>query len=316
MDKSYFLIGATSLIGIYVNSMMVLSLVEAGYLRFVRMQSFDWSAFFASYFIGVVRNYMEWLAPFTLGIPFLFLAYDYRLTTISLTPLAWGALFIGEEFLYYWLHRTMHENRWFWSTHFSHHTSEQLSMSASFRTSWTDQFAGNTLFLLPLAWIGFAPAAIITCYSISNAYQIWLHTNLIPKLGWFEWVFNTPSHHRVHHARNPEYLNANYGGVLVVFDRLFGTFVCERDDVPCDYGLVQPFLSHNPFKIAFYGTYELARDIYRAKSWSCRAQIVFGRSNTARGNGLLRGSRWRGGLVAATDAAALGSPRGDTAGDG
>jgi sterol desaturase/sphingolipid hydroxylase (fatty acid hydroxylase superfamily) len=111
---------------------------------------------------------------------------------------------------------------------------------------------------------------------INLLYQFWLHAEWIPKLGWLEYVLNTPSHHRVHHAANPEYLDHNYGGVLIVFDRLFGTFVAERDDLPCRYGLVEPLRSNNPIVIAFHEWVALMRDLIRARTWGERWSYLFG----------------------------------------
>ena len=111
---------------------------------------------------------------------------------------------------------------------------------------------------------------------VNLLYQFWLHAEWIPKLGWLEYVLNTPSHHRVHHASNADYLDRNYGGIFIVFDRMFGTFVAERDDLPCRYGLVTPLRSNNPFVIAFHEWRVLGRDLWRAPSWSVRLACLIG----------------------------------------
>ena len=121
-----------------------------------------------------------------------------------------------------------------------HHSPNQLTLSAAYRLGWLGRFTGATMFFTPLVLLGFTPTVVLTALLLNLLYQFWLHADWIPRLGWLEGVFNTPSNHRVHHARNPEYLDANFGGVLVVFDRLFGTYVAERADVPCDYGTVTP----------------------------------------------------------------------------
>ena len=115
------------------------------------------------------------------------------------------------------------------------------------------------------------------CPSLNLLYQFWLHSEWIPKLGWLEWILNTPSHHRVHHASNAEYLDANFGGVVIVFDRLFNTLVEERSDLPCRYGLVTPLHSYNPVRIAFHEWVAMARDLRRAHGWRERFVSVFGR---------------------------------------
>jgi sterol desaturase/sphingolipid hydroxylase (fatty acid hydroxylase superfamily) len=127
-----------------------------------------------------------------------------------------------------------------------------------------------------MIWLGFAPVAVFTTLALNLLYQFMLHATWIPKLGWFEYVFNTPSHHRVHHASNDEYLDANYGGVLIVFDRLFGSYVEEREDLPCVYGLTKPIHSNNPVYIAFHEWIAMGRDIWRAETWRDRVLRVVG----------------------------------------
>jgi len=127
-----------------------------------------------------------------------------------------------------------------------------------------------------VAWLGFDLKPVLIANALNLLYQFWLHTEWIPRLGWLEYVLNTPSHHCVHHAANPEYLDHNYGGVFIIWDRIFGTFVAERDDLPCRYGLVQPLRSNNPVVIAFHEWAALARDLWRARSWRDRWSHLFG----------------------------------------
>ena len=127
-----------------------------------------------------------------------------------------------------------------------------------------------------MAWLGFDLKPVLIANALNLLYQFWLHTEWIPRLGWLEYVLNTPSHHCVHHAANPEYLDHNYGGVFIIWDRIFGTFVAERDDLPCRYGLVQPLRSNNPVVIAFHEWAALARDLWRARSWRDRWSHLFG----------------------------------------
>src|SRR6185437_13755792 len=124
--------------------------------------------------------------------------------------------------------------------------------------------------------LGLNPLAVAGMQALNLSYQFWLHTALIGRLGPFEWLFNTPSHHRVHHASNGAYLDRNYGGVLIIFDRLFGTFVEERDDLPCRYGLVKPLKSYNPLYIAVHEWIAMARDVWNAPSWRARLLHVVG----------------------------------------
>jgi len=192
------------------------------------------------------------------------------------TATAVVVLVIGQDFCYYWLHRASHRIRWFWATHAVHHSSNELNLGASYRFGWTGRLTGAAIFYVPMIWLGFAPGPVFIAAAFGLLYQFWVHTEWIPKLGWLEYVLNTPSHHRVHHAANPEYLDRNYGGIFIVFDRLFGTFVSERDDVPCRYGLVTPLRSNNPLVIGFHEWAAMARDLWQARTWRERLMHVVG----------------------------------------
>lgn len=236
----------------------------------------DWRESLAS--LAVAAGHHAALVLSGAGVALLYAqVWAHRLLTLPLDG-AWTmfALLLGTEFCYYWQHRTSHASRWFWASHAVHHSPRHLNLSAAYRLGWTATLSGAPLFYLPLVWLGFHPAAVLGALGLSLLYQTWLHTETIPRLGWFEWVFNTPSHHRVHHACNPAYLDANFGGVLILFDRLFGTFVAARDDEPCRYGLVQPLDSYNPLVIALHGWIALARDLRRARGWRQRMRTLFG----------------------------------------
>jgi sterol desaturase/sphingolipid hydroxylase (fatty acid hydroxylase superfamily) len=166
--------------------------------------------------------------------------------------------------------------RWFWATHAVHHSPNELTLAAALRLGWTGKLAGNALFFAPLVWLGFPPGAVGAALALNLLYQFWIHAPWMPRLGPLEWVLNTPTHHKVHHASNPEYLDCNYGGVLIVFDRLFGSFRELRGDVPPRYGLTTPLFSHNPLRIAFHGWVALARDLCAARGWRQRVRVLFG----------------------------------------
>jgi len=206
-----------------------------------------------------------------------YLVWEHRLTEIPLDT-AWGliALFIGVEFAYYWFHRLSHEIRWMWATHAVHHSAEHLNVLAAYRLGWTSFISGAWLLFLPLIWVGFHPGAVFATLALNLLYQSWVHTDLIPKLGWLEYVLNTPSNHRVHHATNADYLDTNYGGILIVFDRLFGTYAEEREDEPCKYGLVKQVGSHNPVRIALHEWIAMGRDALQARSARELAGYLFG----------------------------------------
>ena len=228
---------------------------------------YDWRAFGVSLFDLLLRIVMIVFVPLTIAAPLVSWVVEHRLTTLPVD--SWGSallLFITLEFCYYWFHRAAHRVRWFWGNHAVHHSPNELNLSAAFRIGAFGKLTGNVVFFLPLAWIGFDLRLVLAALTLNLLYQFWIHATWIPKLGWLEYVLNTPSAHRVHHAANPEYLDANYGGVLIVFDRLFGTYIEERDDLPCRYGLVTPMTSYNPFVVEFAQWIAIARDLARSRS--------------------------------------------------
>jgi sterol desaturase/sphingolipid hydroxylase (fatty acid hydroxylase superfamily) len=241
-------------------------------------RSYDWRAYLASLADLLVRNYVVYLwLPFSLVGPLIGLAWRYRIASVPLNGVgAVVLLFIGQEFCYYWFHRCSHCVRWLWASHAVHHSPNELTLSAAYRFGWTGRLAGSALFFVPLTWLGFPPGAVYATLGLNLLYQFWLHTTWIPKLGPLEYVLNTPSHHRVHHAVNAEYLDRNFGGVLIVFDRLFGTFAAERAGTPCRYGLVEPLYCYNPIKIAFHEWIAVGRDLRRARNWRQCWQVLLG----------------------------------------
>jgi sterol desaturase/sphingolipid hydroxylase (fatty acid hydroxylase superfamily) len=253
------------------------ALVEGLWLSRTRAEAYDWKAWACSLADLAGRRLLA-LVPYALAAPWLGWVWERRLFTQSLDNV-WSVLllFIGLEFFYYWYHRTSHTVRWFWMAHSVHHSPNQFNLSAAYRLGWFGKFTGTSLFFTPLVLLGFTPTVVLTALFLNLLYQFWIHADWIPRLGWLEYMLNTPSSHRVHHARNPEYLDANFGGVLIVFDRLFGTYVAERADVPCDYGLVSPAVSsRNPFAVNFQPWIGLARDLASARSPSEAWMFLFG----------------------------------------
>ena len=246
-----------------------------GWVLMRRRGQYDWRAFGVSA-ADLVGRQLLLLVPISLATPFLVYAYSHRAFSAPLDTW-WGLalLIVGQEFCYYWLHRASHEVRWFWASHQVHHSPNELNLSAAYRVGWTGRASGVAIFYLPLAWLGFDPVAIYVIHSLNLLYQFWLHADWIPKLGPLEWVFNTPSHHRVHHAANVEYLDANYGGILIVWDRVFGTFVPEHAGVPMRYGQVKPIKTYNMLAIEFGEWAAMFRDAARASTWRERLARVF-----------------------------------------
>ncbi|HYX31566.1 MAG TPA: sterol desaturase family protein [Oligoflexus sp.] len=204
--------------------------------------------------------------------------YSLRLFDIPANTI-WGLglLFLGEELAYYWLHRCAHEIRWLWASHNVHHSPETMTLSGAYRLSITGPLSGLFLFFVPLFILGFSPVAVAGMFGFNLVYQFWLHTEWIPKLGWFEYIFNTPSHHRVHHATDAAYIDRNYGGVLIIFDRLFGTFAEEKASIPLNYGLIGKKPTLNPLTLFFQEWAALFRDVVQARNWHDRFYLAFGR---------------------------------------
>jgi sterol desaturase/sphingolipid hydroxylase (fatty acid hydroxylase superfamily) len=208
----------------------------------------------------------------------MYFLWSYRITEVPLDAWwGWLGLFLGLEFFYYWGHRAAHAIRWLWASHAVHHSPQHLNVLASCRIVANDLLAGRWIFLLPLVVIGFEPVAVFTMLGINQIYQIWIHTELVPKLGSLEYILNTPSNHRVHHAINPEYIGRNLGGILIVFDRLFGTYADERGDVPCRYGLPHQVGSNNPVWIVLHEWIAMVRDLRRSHGFEEVCGYLLGR---------------------------------------
>lgn len=210
------------------------------------------------------------------ALPFVLL-YRHRLFDIPMgSGWSWMALFLGTEFAYYWFHRASHRVRWLWATHAVHHSATRLNLSAAIRLGWTGQLTGAFIFFLPLAFVGFPPLAIGSMLSAGLLYQFFLHTALPIRLGFLEWVLNTPGHHRVHHASNDTCLDSNYGSVLIVFDRLFGTFAAPPRDEPLRFGLKGRQAGRNPVSIALGEWALLLHDAADAQGLRAKLRTLFG----------------------------------------
>jgi sterol desaturase/sphingolipid hydroxylase (fatty acid hydroxylase superfamily) len=255
--------------------------LEILWYLFVQKRAYPWREMATSLGISALRLPPRLLRR-SIVTPLAFFFWSHRLMTIPLDT-AWGVtlLFLGAELAYYWSHRAGHEIRWMWASHAVHHTPEHLHLASAFRLGATELFSASWLFHVPLYLLGLNPLAVSSVMAINLFYQFWLHTDLVGRLGPLEWIFNTPSHHRVHHASNPDYLDRNFGGILIVWDRLFGTFAAERPEIRITYGLVHPVGSLHPIRITFHEWMAMARDVYRARSWRERLQQLFGRPGTS-----------------------------------
>jgi len=209
-----------------------------------------------------------------LALGFFVVLYEHRVVDLValLGPWSWLALLFLEDHSYYWFHRIHHEVRLLWACHVNHHSSQHYNLSTALRQPLLTPFTGP-IFWAPLPLLGFPPWMILTAQAISLLYQFWLHTEAIDRLGFFEEFMNTPSHHRVHHGKNVPYLDKNHGGILIIWDRLFGTFAREREHVI--YGLTKDIATFNPLRIGFHEFAAIGRDVARAPGLVAKLGYVF-----------------------------------------
>jgi sterol desaturase/sphingolipid hydroxylase (fatty acid hydroxylase superfamily) len=213
---------------------------------------------------------------FLIAIP-LYAAYQHRLFEIPTKSLvALVALFVLVDFAEYWFHRAAHRVRIMWATHAVHHSSTRFNLTAAVRLGWTGPLSGAVFFFVPLTLLGFHPLAVTAMLLMNLLYQFFLHTEHGPRLGPLEWVLNTPAHHRVHHASNLSCLDKNFGGVFIVWDRLFGTFAEAPQDEKLRFGLVEALPSQNLLTVNFHEWRQLIRDAWQAKGLKARLRVLVG----------------------------------------
>jgi len=229
-------------------------------------KSFHLKDTFASLAMGIGNVISNLLSKLLVVFVIVFLYENFRLSTIPFAWWSWLLILFADDFCYYWAHRIGHESRFFWASHIVHHSSQKYNLSTALRQTWTGGFF-SFIFYLILPIIGFHPLMIFTQMSIGLLYQYWIHTELIYKMPrWFETIFNTPSHHRVHHGSNPLYLDRNHAGIFIVWDKLFGTFQPELKDEKVIYGLTSNIKTYNPLKIAFHEWIAVFKDALTAKT--------------------------------------------------
>lgn len=181
--------------------------------------------------------------------------------------------FFGVDLAYYWFHRMSHRSRFLWAMHVTHHSSELMNFSTALRQPVLEHLI-DWVWFIGLAWLGIPAKTILLMYGLNLTYQFFIHTELVYKLPrWLEYVLNTPSHHRVHHGTNPEYIDVNYGGVFIIWDRLFGSFVEEH--APVRYGILHPIHSYNPFYVGFHLWADIWRDVRQPSSFWIKLKQIF-----------------------------------------
>jgi alkylglycerol monooxygenase len=221
---------------------------------------------------GIIDQILMVFLKTALFAGYVFVYERYRLFSIPGSAAAWVACFLGVDFLYYWFHRSGHEVNAFWAAHVVHHQSEEYNLAVALRQG-AFQPAFSWVFYLPLALLGFPPLMFLTVSSIDTLYQFWIHTRAIGRLGPLEWVLNTPSNHRVHHGRNPKYIDRNHGGILIVWDRLFGTYQKEEEEPA--YGITTPLRSFNPVWAHLHYWVELGQTARRAPRLADKVRLFW-----------------------------------------
>ncbi len=220
---------------------------------------------FSSIAMGLGNVFLGYFSKALTLLAFFYIYENFRLFTIPVVWWSFILIFFADDFAYYWFHRISHECRLFWASHVVHHSSQHYNLSTALRQTWSGGFYTFVFWLL-LPLLGFHPGMIILQMSISLLYQFWIHTEAINKMPkWFEAVMNTPSHHRVHHGSNPLYLDRNHAGILIIWDRLFGTFQPELKEEKVVYGLVKNIDTYNPIKIAFIEWISMFKDSFSGK---------------------------------------------------
>lgn len=232
---------------------------------------YDPKDFAAATTIGIVNVLVNTL---TKAATFAVVLFFYNLVPWSIPATWWSFIlcFFVLDLCRYWAHKVSHEQRFWWASHVTHHSSEQYNFSVSFRLSWVQQM--KIIFFLPVALMGFHPFIFFVCHQIAVVYQFWIHTELINKMPrWVEFFFVTPSHHRVHHATNEHYLDKNYGSTFIIWDRIFGTFEPEVEKPV--YGITKPVKSYNPVYLVFHEYIDLVKDMRYIRSPKELYQLLF-----------------------------------------
>lgn len=263
-----------NLIHYAIPAFLILLLLELGVGAYERKDWYQTKDTFSSLAMGI-GNVLIGLVTKGLILGAYFFVYQFRLFDIGVQWWAWVALFFAEDFSYYWFHRISHHSRFLWASHVVHHSSQRYNLSTALRQTWTGFFSVSFVFWLWLPLIGFHPLMIAIMQSVSLLYQFWIHTEAIGKLPVpIELIFNTPSHHRVHHGSDIKYLDRNHAGILIIWDRFFGTFK-EEEERP-NYGLTKNINTFNPLRIATHEWADMWRDVWKSRNWRQRIGYLFG----------------------------------------
>ncbi len=231
-----------------------------------------------SLFLGTLSQARRFVTLGVGGTVYYYVAETLETPQLDATnPWTWVWAMVLYDFCYYWLHRLGHERTLLWAAHVAHHQSEDYNLSTALRQT-SSGFLFSWIFYLPMYLSGVPAFVVVTVGSINLIYQFWVHTQHVGKLGWFEWIFVTPSNHRVHHAQNDIYVDRNYGGLFIIWDRLFGTFQEELEEEPPVYGIRGPLRSFNPLRALTHIYVDMFRDAWQAKRWRDKLYVWVART--------------------------------------
>lgn len=232
-----------------------------------------WADSAANITIFILGQLLERTAFGAIGVVFLVPIHWFSPFEIPMTVWTWIFAVFVADFTYYWMHRLEHEHRILWASHSVHHSSEDYNLTVSIRLSIIES-SFEWIFLIPMVLLGFSPFQAIIGLILVAEFQTWIHTERIGKLGWLDELFNTPSIHRVHHGSNKKYLDKNYGGILIIWDKLFGTY--QREEEKVVYGLTKNIKTNNPITINFIEYKNIWKDVKQCRNWKDRFRIIFG----------------------------------------
>lgn len=232
-----------------------------------------WGDTGANFLIFFINQFLEKTIVGSLGIIALMPFHFLTPLAIPMNVWTWILAILAADFTYYWMHRIEHEHRILWANHSVHHSSEDYNLTISMRLSIIEPMI-EWVFLIPMILIGFSPFQAIVSLIFVAQFQTWIHTERIGKLGWLDWLFNTPSVHRVHHGSNTKYLDKNYGGITMIWDHLFGTYQKEEEKVI--YGITKNIKTNNVLKINFIEYKNIWEDVKKCRTWKDKLRMIFG----------------------------------------
>ena len=251
---------------------------ELGYGVYRHNNTYRLNDSVGSLFMGTLRTASKLVLIGLGGLVFASIEQRYSLWRMDISSVAtWIFAFVAYDLCYYWNHRIGHERQIFWASHVAHHQSEYYNLSTALRQTSTG-FLLSWVFYIPVFLVGVPAEAFVTVASANLIYQFWVHTEHVPKLGWYEWIFVTPSNHRVHHAQNDCYMDRNYGGVFILWDRMFGTFQEELEAEPCIYGIRGPLRTFSPLWANLHIYVGMAQDAFRAGRWRDKLHVLVART--------------------------------------